>query len=209
VTEAEAAGSGSRGGGRPWLVVGALAVLLVVGLAGYRQWRVRTGVEILLDAEPLRCEGTTIDRAPSAGDDEFLVPLAVAAPGMFCQYRFFVQNSSGRDIRIERIDLPQLGPGGGTAVVATHLDPIRNEDSGPQAGQVDARWVVDDELIDGDRFDYAIWIEFRPGGCLPEGGSISLAGPTVTARLSGLEHTVEPPVPTIGFVGTASTSCDA
>jgi len=189
--------------------VGALITIVVLAVFVVPRSAVAGGVTIVTDGEPLRCEGTEVVLSEADDSDSFRMPLAVMKPEMDCRLRFFVVNDSGNDVTIDRITMPGLGPGGGSGAEITHLNPTYNSSSDLLPDSAGATWIVDDELVAGDRRYYEFFVAFRPDGCTSPGASI---GFNSWPELSVLFRTMEVPIAAstigVGFLGTEFSSCD-
>jgi hypothetical protein len=198
------------------VVVTAVLVVAVGTTIVYARHRnqVESGIHVTADAEPLRCDGTSValasrpsDRGLDLGDR--LGDVATMVPEMNCRLRFFVENSSGHDVTIRTISLPvTVGLGGGAAVESTRLDPIRNQAVGPLPGGVGATWIVEDALLDGEQSDYAFTLVFRPDGCSSPDATLWIEWPQLTVMSWGRTYAIEPETPLVGFVGSEQSSCD-
>lgn len=184
----------------------AMVVIAFTGRGGDER-AIRSGVRVVSDLEPWQCDGTEV--LPFEQDDGFIIPVAVMAPEMNCELRFYVENTSDRTVTIESIGAPFLGPGGGTAAVATQLNPTRMSADGPLPGERDAIWLVDDPIEPGDRLHYAFRVEFRPSGCNSAGGTLSFDWPAVTVVHRGDRIAIDADTIRVGLRGSEFSSCDS
>jgi hypothetical protein len=172
------------------------------------------GVVVLTDAEPLICEGASVELRPEADDrsttvEDFRVAMATMEPGMRCQFRFFVANTTGGSVTVESISLPPFGPSGGSGVRATRLNPAPAVgDGAPDPDKLDAVWRVDQQLEADEQRAFDVWFEFRPGGCSSPGGWIAIDGPEVMVGSWSMSVSARSMAP-VGFIGTEHSSCDS
>lgn len=103
----------------------AAGILTVVAL-GWLLLGDRTSVDVsvVFDAQPVRCDGTTIRLDEQ--EDGFRQHVVELRPEMDCRLRFFVANNGSDSITIERIEFPFLGPDAGSGAIARALNPTYN-----------------------------------------------------------------------------------
>lgn len=195
-----------------------LCVLGVVLLVSYF-WLPRSsvvhGVEVLTDAEVMRCTGTDVetvtDTAP--GVNGFSVDIADIRPDMDCRLRFLIDNTTSHDVQLTRIAFPIYRGQGGPGVVVTGLNPsgLSGSSSRP-SGDLDTEFVLDDRLTAGERRSFEAVLEFQESGCSSPGSTISIPPgrwPTVTVRFHHMDLDLDPATEAFGFSGTEFTDCDS
>jgi len=180
----------------------AAAAVLAVAAIGWLLLGDRTSVDVtvVFDAQPVRCDGTTIRLDEQ--DDGFRQHIVELRPEMDCRLRFFVANNGSDSITVERIEFPFLGPDAGSGALAHALNPTYNS-ADPVAPALDAGWIVNDVVEAQQRIFYEAFVVHDPNDC-QSAGVLSFDFPVVTlADGTALD---EPPR-VVGFAGVGFNDC--
>jgi hypothetical protein len=203
----EATGNGLARGGLRRAAVVAVVVLAVLGLLAILAWRVaaseaRKSVTVAWNG-PVTCEGTTVE--PHRPDEGEEYPAISLREGMRCSLPVRVTNEGRIDVKVTRVRLPLMGPGGGAAVQVRTLEGR----SWLRPDSTDAVFGLREWLEPGDTYDFVVEFEFRapPEGCSGPGGAMGVRDmPKVTVRALGRPG-VRSAEETIVFRGTRESSC--
>jgi hypothetical protein len=180
------------------------AVLVAAGLLG---WRSYVGVQaeavtVAWDGR-MSCTGTEVSYRSIGPGREGLRPVPMRG-GLDCTLPVSVTNDSSWGVRVDRVVLSGMGPGGGAAIKAAPLDGVR-----PRRGEVDAVYPLDRALAPGEAYSFDVRLLFRERGCSSEDSTLTVSGfPTVHVSLLG--GTAERDAPErLPLAGTADSSCDS
>lgn len=192
--------------GRRWSVRLALLAVVVIA-AGLLGWRSYVGaqaeaVTVAWDGR-MSCAGTEVSYRAIGPDREGLRPVPMRE-GMDCTLPVSVTNDSSWEVRVDRVALPVMGPGGGAAIKAGLLDGMR-----PRRGDVDAIYRLDRALAPGEAYSFDVRLLFRERGCSSSDSTLTVSGfPTVHVSLLG--GTAEREAPErLPLAGTPDSSCDS
>jgi hypothetical protein len=160
-----------------WITGGVLALILAVG-GGWLWWSASAVGHVRIEAGDPQCTGASHVNYFGAGISFW------TSPEMRCRFPFEVTNTGGREVHLDRIVAPYLGPGTGAVVRARTLG------GRTPTGDIDAVRVLDRTLAGGDTYSFTIVVVFNPRGC-NDAGSLTIGDlPQVTVVSLGHQRTV-------------------
>lgn len=168
-----------------------IAVVLAFALVAWLAvaWYGRSQVHVLVDAEPLTCQGTDVVLDASIGDDEVMMPYVVVSEQMRCVFRFRVENRGPLPARVHRVTMLWYGPDRGSDAEAVSLQPDEVEPRWQEHSyDGDAVFALEGpyRIRAGETSHFSVELVDRPPGCRGSTGMFSVPdSPVVTVRVLG------------------------
>ncbi|MGH3334067.1 MAG: hypothetical protein ACRDPJ_22460 [Nocardioidaceae bacterium] len=154
---------------------------------------------------PLTCTGTEVVHRRSGFGGPRVTAMRLRK-SMECTLPVRVSNHGGHSVRLDRIVLPYMGPGGGAAVRVERLDGQRPLGRPSRQGRIDAVFPVGHTVPSAGRYDFDIHFTFRPGGCTAGLTTMTSGMPTVRVSTLGTTSSLRSATP-VGFAPTRDSDC--
>lgn len=154
-------------------------------------------------SRPVTCTGTEVVwRRLDIGEPSRVRAVRLRR-SMDCDLPVRLTNHGRHSVRVDKLRLPFMGPGGGAAVQVGKLDGRR-----PLPGRIDGVFPMQRSLQPGNSYDFVINFSFRapPKGCTAEGVLWMRGFPQVTVTAMGRTGTRSSDR-TIAFAGTRESNC--
>jgi len=139
---------------RRLLIAGGIVIVLLVAWLGWMAAGARVADQVTVSWTP-RCSGTTVD----AGKAD---PVIHSQRGWRCELDLRISNEAGRDVHVERIEVPFGGSNGGSEMRAFDIEDASLRDT---AGGVDGFYELDETVKAHTSIEVTLLVGWREEGC--------------------------------------------